>query len=343
LRAGVKNKTGPGIEFRDDLDPPRAGAGEVVLRVKSVGICGSDVHIYMGHDIGNLPKLPVPFIPGHEFAGTIESIGDRVTGFKEGDRVTAEITVTCGQCYFCRRDQRVFCTSIREIGVDRNGAYAEYVSVPAYDLHRLPDGMTFEEGSLVEPLSAALHPFERLKLGVGDSIAIVGAGPIGLFATSAAKSLGYGKIMTIGRHQKRLDLAREFGADHVFDIDKDNSVEKVLQTTGNLGADVVLEATGNPDALEQSLLMCRKDGQVCLAGATLEPSTISSSLIVGKSLRVMGSFDYTWLTYERAIGLIASGRVKATRMVTDKLPLERVQDAFELVLSRKAVKVLMLP
>ncbi len=343
MKAAVKTRPGPGIEFRTDRDAPSAGTGEVVLRVKSVGICGSDVHIYLGHDIGNLPKLPVPFIPGHEFAGTIESVGDGVTGFGTGDRVTAEITVTCGHCYFCRTEQRVFCTSIREIGVDRDGAYAEYVSVPAYGLHLLPEKMSFEEGSLVEPLAAALHPFERLKIGIGDSIAVVGAGPIGLFATAAAKSLGYGKIMTIGRHQKRLDLAREFGADLVFDIDRENPIDKVLQATQSLGADVVLEATGNPAALEQTLLMCRKDGQVCLAGATLEPSTISSSLIVGKSLRVMGSFDYTWLTYERAIALIASGRVEAIKLVTDRLPLERVQDAFDLVTGRKAVKVLMLP
>lgn len=205
----MKTKPGPGIEFKEGLDPPRRSADEVVLRVRSVGICGSDIHIYRGHDIGNLPKLPIPFIPGHEFSGSIESMGDNVHDFKIGDRVCAEITVTCGHCYFCKTGQRVFCTSIREIGVDRDGAYAEYVAVPAYDLHLLPDSMTYEQGSLVEPLSAALHPFERFDLGIRDTIVILGAGPIGLLATAVARSLGYGTVVTAGRHKKRLDLARE--------------------------------------------------------------------------------------------------------------------------------------
>ncbi len=343
MRAALKTKPGPGIEFRNDAERPTPGTGEVLLRVKSVGICGSDIHIYQGHDIGNLPKLPIPFIPGHEFAGSIESIGDGVDGYKTGDTVCAEITVTCGKCYFCRTEQRVFCTTIREIGVDRNGAYAEYVTVPAYDLHRLSEALTYEQGSLVEPLAAALHPFERLNIGVGDSIAIVGVGPIGLFAIAVAKSLGYGKIMAVGRRTDRLKLARDFGADYTFDIDKEDGIEKVVEATGGIGADVVLEATGNPKALEQTFRMSRKDGQVCLAGATLEQSTISSSLIVGKSLRVMGSFDYTWLTFERCIQLIASKKVDVNKVVSHKLRLEDVQEAFRLVLNKEAIKVLMLP
>ena len=343
MRAAVKSRPGKGIEFRNDVERPTPGTGEVLLRVRSVGICGSDIHIYEGHDIGNLPKLPVPFIPGHEFAGSIESIGDQVDGYKVGDRVCAEITVTCGRCYFCRTEQRVFCTAIREIGVDRDGAYAEYVTVPAYDLHKLPAGMTCEQGSLVEPLAAALHPFERLDIGIGDSIAVVGAGPIGLFAIAVAKSLGYGKIMAVGRRSDRLQLARDFGADHAFDIDKEDGVEKVVQTTDGIGADVVLEATGNPKALEQTFRMSRKDGQICLAGATLEQSVISSSLIVGKSLRVMGSFDYTWLTFERCIGLIGSGKVDVNKVVSHRLRLEDVQEAFRLILNKEAIKVLMLP
>jgi 2-desacetyl-2-hydroxyethyl bacteriochlorophyllide A dehydrogenase len=343
LRAGVKTNPGPGIEFKENLEPPRAAPGEVTLHVKSVGICGSDIHIYMGHDIGNLPKLPIPFIPGHEFSGSIESLGDGVRDFKVGDRVCAEIGVTCGQCYFCRAGQRVFCTSIREIGVDRDGAYAEYVSVPAYDLHKLPETMTYEEGSLVEPLSAALHPFERMNIGIRDTIAIVGAGPIGLLATGVARSLGYRRIMTLGRHEKRLELARDLGADYAIDIDREDSIEAVLKLTDDLGADVVLEATGNPAAFDQALRMTRKDGQVCLAGATLEPSTVSSSLIVGKSLRVTGSFDYTWITFERSIDLIASRRVDVGRIVTHKLALDEIQTAFKLVLNKESVKLLMVP
>lgn len=343
MRAAVKAKPGPGIEFRSDAEKPTPGLGEVRLKVGSVGICGSDIHIYKGHDIGNLPKLPIPFIPGHEFAGSVESIGSGVEGYKSGDRVCAEITVTCGKCYFCRTEQRVFCTAIREIGVDRNGAYAEYVIVPAYDLHSLPSEMTYEQGSLVEPLAAALHPYERLDIGIRDSIAIVGAGPIGLFAVALAKTLGYSKIMSVGRRDDRLKLAREFGADYVFDIDKEDGIERVVQSTDGIGADVVLEATGNPKSLEQTFRMARKDGQVCLAGATLEQSTISSSLIVGKSLRVTGSFDYNWLTFERCIELIANKKVDVGKVVSHKFHLEDVEDAFSLILNKEAIKVLMLP
>lgn len=339
----MKTRPGPGIEFKADVPSPRPGPGEVVLHVKSVGICGSDIHIYLGHDIGNLPKLPIPFIPGHEFAGAIESVGDGVRGFNVGDRVCAEITVTCGECFFCKTEQRVFCTSIREIGVDRDGAYAEYVAVPAYDLHRLPEGMTYEEGSLVEPISAALHPFERIDIGVRDTIAILGAGPIGLLATAVATSLGYRKVMTIGRRERRLNLAQEMGADYAIDIEKEDPVARVLQLTDGLGADVVLEATGNPASFEQALRIGRKDGQVALAGATLEPSTVSSSLIVGKSMRVTGSFDYTWSTFERSIELIASRKVDPNKVVSHKLPLEGVQRAFQLVVGKEAVKVLMTP
>jgi 2-desacetyl-2-hydroxyethyl bacteriochlorophyllide A dehydrogenase len=345
LKAAIKSKAGAGIEFRaSHPEPELKNDTDVILRVRAVGICGTDVHIFKGHDIGNLPHLPIPFVLGHEFAGEISKLGKGVKNYKLGDRVCAEIALSCGECYYCKNNEPLYCVSVREIGVDLDGAYTEYVAVPARNLHLIPDSMTFEEGALVEPLSSAMHPFERLSLGIGDTIAIVGAGPIGLLAVGVAKSLGFGKIIVAGRHRNRLELAQYMGADHVVDIDDEDPIKKVRNLTrGEMGADVVLEAAGNPIALGQSLEMCRKDGQVCFAGATVEPATINSLLIVGKALRVFGSFDYTWLTFERSIEMIASKKIDPKKIVTHRFPLEDVNKAFDVLLKREAAKVIMAP
>jgi len=342
MRAVVKTRPGVGFEVKD-VEMPKKGPNDVLVRVRATGICGTDIHLYKGQAVGALPELPIPFTPGHEFSGDVVEVGEKVDGIEVGDRVSAEVVVSCGRCYYCKTGRAILCENIREIGIDIDGSYAEYVSVPSQNIHNIPSNLSYEQGALIDCLSSALRPFERINIGIMDTVAILGTGPIGLLQIQIARALGFGKIIAADVNPRRLKLAEELGAAVTINAREKNVVKEVLDVTDGLGSDVVIESAGSPVTTAQSLHICRKDGQVALMGITTEKSLIDSLLIVSKALNMFGIWDYTWLTFERSIALISSGKVDVNAIVSHKLPLEDVVKAFDLIQKGEAVKVILIP
>jgi len=322
-----------------EVDEPKLTVDEVLIKVEATGICGSDIPLYRG----TYPvKLPVPYIPGHEFSGTIVRTGNDVKDLDPGDRVSAHIVVGCGTCYYCRTGRSHICKHSKELGFDMNGSFAEYMVFPATNIHVLPQNMDFEEGAMLDPLASALHPIERLRLGISDTFAVLGPGPIGLLALQCAKTIGAKKVIMVGTREDRLRVAKELGADETINIENENLEEKMFSITEN-GVDVVLEATGSTKAINSALSIVKKDGQIVLISVYREPANVNALAVVYKELSISGTYCYTWLTFERAIDLISSGKVRVKPIITHRFPLENFKQAFELVLDRKAMKVLLEP
>jgi 2-desacetyl-2-hydroxyethyl bacteriochlorophyllide A dehydrogenase len=342
LRAVLKTKPGVGFEYREDVEKPKINADQVLVKVMATGICSGDINLYLsGAYVGQAAGYP--FIPGHEFAGQITEVGSNVKHLEVGSRVTAEIMVTCGHCDYCNMGERIYCTSVRELGAEINGSYAEYIAVPAQNIHVLPDQVRWEDAALSDCLASALHPFEKLSWEILKNIVILGAGPIGLCATQIAKTLGAKMVISIDTLPARLELAKQLGADQTINADQVEAVKSVQKLTNGLGADAVIEMTGSPVAVANSIEMVRKNGEIVWMGHVAESVALKEFLVMSRGIHIHGCFNSTWLTYERALHLMASGRVKMRPFVSHELPLSEVSKAFDLLMKKQAMKVLMKP
>jgi L-iditol 2-dehydrogenase len=229
----------------EDAPEPQIGPDDVLVKVRACAICGSDVH---GMDGSTGRRIP-PVVMGHEASGVIEKTGDHVTGFRTGDRVTFDSTVSCGTCSFCRQGQVNLCDNRRVLGVScaeyrMNGAFAQYVSVPQHVLYLLPDSVSFERAAMVEPLSIALHAIRRSAISLNCSAVVVGAGMIGLLVVQLLKAAGCGSVVAVDLEQQKLDMAGKFGADVMLKADDPELTPKILASTRGRGADVAFEAVG---------------------------------------------------------------------------------------------------
>ncbi len=338
MRAIVKEKPGPGFALRDDVPIPRAGAHQVVVRVKAVGICGSDIPIFEG-----IRQVPMPLIPGHEFSGVISEVGADVRGWQVGDRVTAGLVRDCTECAYCRRGEESLCDHLMETGIDLDGAYAEYVAVPARTLHRLPDDMTFEQGAAVDPIASAYRAVRKADIRPEDTVAIVGPGPIGLYALQAVLACSPRLTIMIGRGKDRLAVARQLGADHVISLAEEDPVAAVNQLTNGEMAQVVLEATGNAEVVQTVIDLAAKGARVGLLGIFHHLAQVDVRKIVRRELRVFGSFCYTWDDFAASLSLLQRGKVNITPLVTHVMPLAEIGQALDLIKSRQAIKIILKP
>jgi 2-desacetyl-2-hydroxyethyl bacteriochlorophyllide A dehydrogenase len=316
---------GPNDLRLESVPVPTVGENDVLLKVDMCGICGTDVHIYRGH----FPAPNLPLIPGHEFAGHVVASGANVDHVKVDDYVTADINISCGHCYFCRRQQKLFCEQIRQIGVHMNGALAEFVKVPASSIYHVPEEMSPEQGAYIEPLACAVHGQDRANIKAGSSVAIIGGGPMGLAHIRLAKLKGATPIICSELNHTRLQKAREMGADAVIDANETDAVEAVLRLTEGRGADYVIEAVGTIHTYKQAFEMVRRGGTVVAYGAA--PSTASIDLrpfdIYSKELTIVGSYAGTYETWPEAISLIHGGRFNPGQIITQIAPLEEIVDA----------------
>ncbi|MBA3416311.1 MAG: zinc-dependent alcohol dehydrogenase family protein [Chloroflexia bacterium] len=314
---------------------PEVGANDVLLKVDMCGICGTDVHILRG----SFPAPNLPLIPGHEFAGHVVAVGANVDHVRVDDYVTADINLACGHCYFCRRQQKLFCEQIRQIGVHTHGALAEYVKAPAAAIYHVPEELSPRQGAYIEPLACAVHGQERAAITPGSSVVIIGAGPMGLAHIKLVKLRGAAPIIVTEMNLVRLDKARDMGADHVIDAGARDAVEAVLELTEGRGADYVIEAVGSIPTYQQAFAMVRRGGTLVAYGAA--PSTASLEIkpfdIYSKELNIVGSYAGTYATWPEAIALIQGGRFDPEEIVTEVVPLDDVVGAIETVEQNKDV------
>lgn len=344
MRGVMKVGRGSGLVELREVPDPLAGPGEVLIQVGAAAICGSDIHIY--HD--RHPYWP-PVVLGHEFAGTVRDVGEGVTGYAAGDRVVSETsTGSCGTCFLCRSGNRHICPDKRAAGIGRNGAFADYIVMPAALLHRIPGGLPMEEAALTEPTAIAVHAvIERAAVRPGETVVITGPGPIGLLCLQVAKSAGAGMTIVSGTAasaSRRLPVAQAVGADVVINIAEEDLVERVMAATSGHGADVVIETSGAPGAVELLPRLVRRLGRICVVGvAGLPTVSFPWDVALFKGVEVQFSFSSRHTSWVTGLRLLSTGRVQAGPLLTTGVPLERWHQAFEAQEQGRAIKALLVP
>ncbi|WP_409305061.1 zinc-dependent alcohol dehydrogenase family protein [Peribacillus sp. SCS-155] len=316
----------------DNVPVPEIKEDEVLIQVKACGICGTDPHIFNGHF-----PAPTPLILGHEFVGVVAEVGKDVQNIKVGDRATADINISCGTCYFCRMGQKLFCKDIVQLGVHVNGAFAEYIKAPGANVYVLPEEMTWEEGAYIEPLACAIRGQDRANITMGSTVAIIGAGPMGLVHALLSKLNGASNIIISELNQSRIKKARELGIDHVIDASEQDPIHVVKQLTDGRGADFVIEAVGSIPTYKQAFEMVRRGGTLVTYGAAPANATMELKPfdIYSKELTIVGSYAGTYDTWVKAIQLISSKRFKPMDIITKSIPLDQVVEGIQEAIHNK--------
>lgn len=309
------------LEYTDAPDP-QPGPGEVLLRIRACGICGSDIH---GWD-GSSGRRNPPLIMGHEAAGEVAAVGPGVTGWKSGDRATFDSTIYCGECAHCREGQVNLCETRRVVGVStaeykQHGAFAEYLALPARGLVRLPDQLSFPHAAMIEPVSIAVHAVRRVTVRPTDTAVVVGSGMIGLFVVQALRWAGAQNIIAVDLADNRLALARELGATHTLRSDKCDVAAEVARITAGRGADLAFEVVGLTATVNLSIQVLRRGGSVVLVG-NLSPATADFPLqaVVTRELSVFGTCGSAG-EYPLCLDLIARGMIRVEPMIAAVAPL----------------------
>lgn len=326
-----------------EVPVPEPGPDDVLVKVMSAGVCMTDLHVYTGAFAYGEP----PHILGHEIAGEVCETGSSVTGWKEGERVTIETSVGCGKCGFCLSGQRHLCKELTEIGFTPNqGGYAQYVSVPAANLIRLPDAVTFDEAGILESVVCPVGALYRLSVGFSDTAAVFGVGPAGIAFIQGAKAMGAKKVIAVARDQEHLERARFFGADVLVNTTRNDVIKEIMKETEGIGADMVMEAAGAPVTIAAAALCARKGGRIILYGLPEDSAKISYPVktIIMNQLSVHGAVANP-MVWKPLLDMIAAGKINLKDMVTHRLPLSAIHQAFDILRDKKqnALKIVIHP
>jgi L-iditol 2-dehydrogenase len=321
---------------------PKLQEGEVLIRVEVALTCGTDLKVFRRGYHARMLKLPALF--GHELAGEIVEVGRGVRQFKPGMRVVAANSAPCGQCFFCRRQQENLCDDL----LFNNGAYAQYIRIPQRIVEKnllpVPGGVSLKEAAMVEPLACVLLGLNETIVHKADSVAVIGAGPIGLMFLQVAKTKG-ARIISVVKRREQAEIARRFGADDVIEFASDPA-ERIRDLTSNRGADAVIEAVGRPEAWQQALALVRKGGTInffggCALGTTVE---LDTNRVHYSSLRMLASFHHTPRTVREALSLIAEKRVRSLDYITGEAPLADLERVLRQMMTRSnEIKTAIIP
>jgi len=335
---------GPQDVRLEEIDIPEIGPGDVLLKVKAALTCGTDAKVFLRG--GHPTMIRPPAVFGHEFSGEISEVGRSVRDFQPGMRVVAANSAPCGRCFFCKIARQSLCDNLLYI----NGGYAEYVKIPEtivrQNLLEIPEGLSFAQAALVEPLACVVHGVEESNIKAGDTVVVNGAGPIGLFFVILGK-LKEARVIATDVRPERLDRARKLGADAVINAsssaDVVESVKELTEDGG--GADVAIDATGLPEVWEKATRMVRKGGLVnlfggCAPGTKIE---IDTGLIHYSEITIKGVYHHTPTYVRRALGLILEGKIDTRLFITKELPLEKIAEALKLIINHQGVKTAVIP
>jgi L-iditol 2-dehydrogenase len=333
------------IEVRDVPDPV-AGDGDIVVKIHACAVCGSDIRIF--HH-GN-PRVHPPQIIGHESSGEVVEIGRNVTKFKVGDRVAIGADVPCGECAFCEAGVGNNCQINYALGYQFPGSFAQYallnkLTVDLGPVHTIGPSMPYDEAALAEPLGCVLNATELAGIKLGDTVVIIGAGPIGLMIMPIVRMLGAIKVIVVQRSEKRLENAKNLGADVTIASSKEDAIERVKEETGGLGADVVFTANSSPETHRDAMLMAKNRARVSLFGGLPAGSSIEldTNIIHYKELIVMGAHGAMPRHHRKALELIAARRPDIRPYISEHFALDDIRKAFELTESHNAMRVVVNP
>lgn len=325
--------TAPGrVEFKKRR-LPSLGAHDVLIKVKACSICGGDLHLYKGKH----PLASLPMAIGHEVSGEVMKVGQAVSKISLGDRVAVEPVIICGTCYFCLRGEYHLCQNIGYQYSSGQGGFTPYFVVSENWAHRLPNFISYEEGALLEPLAVAVHATRKAQVELGHSVAIYGAGGIGLFLLQVVKAAGCSEIFIVDLLEHRLKTAISLGASFAINAAEEDPVERIFRETQGLGVDRSFEAVGLEKTLKQSAESLKKGGISVLIGLFEDPLRVifPVNLFVQREIQIRGSRGYCW-DFQVALELVKSGKVQLKPLISHQLPLNNLPKAFELLLDPKA-------
>jgi len=336
---------GPNEMRYEETDIPEIGSGDLLVKVKVALTCGTDLKTYRrGHPV---IVQRVPMVLGHEFAGVVERVGENVRKFEKGMRVVAANSAPCNSCFYCKRGRPNLCERLNENLI--NGAYAEYIRVPEHivrqNTYEIPPSLSFKDAALVEPLACVVHGADKAEIGLGDTVAIIGAGPIGLMMLQLVNRSGSCRTITTDLSQNRLKIAKALGADFTINGQSEDQVAKVRELTDGRGADVVIEAVGQPKTWEAATEMTRKAGLTMLFGGAPAGTKVSidTRRFHYEELTIKGVFHHTPLYVEKALRLLECRAINTGAIITHEMPLKEVVQALNMMETGEAVKVAIVP
>jgi L-iditol 2-dehydrogenase len=337
----------PGDVRFEQIDVPVAGDDEIRVKIDACAVCGTDLKAYVS---GN-PRIKVPKVMGHEFTGVIDTVGKDVSGFEIGDRIVMATSVSCGDCYYCKQGHRNLCANIAPMGFTFEGGMAEYTVIPARAIAgghvvKVPLSVPAEYAALAEPLSCAVNSCFNCGIQQGETVVVIGAGPMGIMNACVAQQFGSSKIILAEINEMRLKQTEPFGFDILVNPVREDLTQIVMQQTGGVGADVVIVAAPAAKPQEDALSIVRKRGTVCLFAslpAGKSEISIDSRIIHYGEIKLVGSSDSTPLQVEKAVEIISSGSFKVEKLASHILPLDGIMKAYELMKSGEALRVVLKP
>lgn len=340
MKAAVFHGSEQGIKF-EDIPVPTITSNQILVKVAACGVCHTDLH-YIEHGVPTF-KAP-PIVLGHEASGVVEEVGTDVKTFKSGQRVLIPAVLTCGECMFCRMGRENICSNMTMLGNHIDGAYAEYVAVPAKDVLELPDSIPLEEASIIaDALSTPYHAVKnRAKVRPGDTVAIFGCGGVGVNAVQLAAAAG-GYVIAVDINDKKLQWAKEFGAAHTINASQVERVSKEIKKLTGGGADIAMEVIGNPKTIEEAFESVRVGGRLCVVGYTHEKISIVAGKIMFKEIEVVGSLGCRPLDYKPLIRLVELGKVNVSKLVTHRFGLDELDKAFAVMKEGVSLRSIVVP
>jgi threonine dehydrogenase-like Zn-dependent dehydrogenase len=323
------------LKVMETKEPEINDPNEAIVRVRAAGICGTDLKILHG-DYGGTP----PVILGHEFSGDVYEVGREVTNVRPGDRVVIDPNLTCGSCYFCLMSQENLCVDMKTTGLNRNGGFAEYCAVHSRTMLRVPDTLPHSEAALAEPLACVLNGFNRSRISAGDSVGIVGLGPIGLLYARVMEHAGVSKVVTFEVNPERAAMAEKLGIEIVIDPTRKGWLKRAMELTDGRGVDVAIDAAGSAAASQTALEIVRRGGRVNMFGIPRPGSKleVDATRLVTSELEIKGSFIDRF-TFLPAVTLLSERFIDVRPLITHSLPLSEARDAFSLVERGAGIKV----
>src|SRR3954469_7184838 len=342
MKALRKMQPARGLSF-ESATVPAIGPTDVLVRVKTASICGTDLHIY-GWDRWSQGRIKPPVTLGHEFCGLVERVGEEVTSVKAGDSVSAEMHVNCGHCHQCRVGEAHICQNLRIIGIDQDGAFAEFVKIPASNIIKLDPSIPEHYGAILDPLGNAVHTVLAGPIA-GRTVLVTGCGPIGLMSIAVAKACGSSTVFATETNEHRRTMARKMGADVVVNPAGEDAVKKILGETSGTGVDVLLEMSGNPTAIQQGFQAMRAGGRASLLGIPTEsvPLDLVNDVIF-KGATVQGIYGRRmYETWVQMTALLKTGRLNLDPLFGERAPLDKFESAFALLQGGLAGKILLYP
>jgi len=341
MKAIMKIKAVPGLEMHE-IDKPCPQQGEVIVKVDSTGICGSDIHIYEWTSGYEWLEPYFPTVLGHEFSGTVEEAGEGVDNSLLGKRVVCMPGKPCFVCNACSIGQHNLCQNRRTIGLHNYGSFTNYVSVPLYNCFVLDDNTNLETAALAEPLAVAANAVELAGIKAGETVAVLGPGPIGLLCAFLARKSGATSVILTGTNvdRYRLELGKKMGADVLVNVEETDPVALALEKTGQLGVDHVFEASGSPHALKQGIKMMKSRAGLVLVGIHSVPVQLDMNELVRKEKRLIGAYGSSAKTWQRVTHILAESGKQLEALITHRVSLEEGIEGFRIAKDPKAAKVI---